>query len=211
MHVQARCPIEGVFSAALLARENLDHVPGAVQAKDLLAHTLTDQRVDLHSTFEEPLYVPESMQPSKSSSALSNPAPTPCARSTNTAHSRGWSFRPTSSKPSWERWRRLGSPLSPHAVQREDGSWLVDGMMPVDEFKDLLRTGPLPDEEQRVYQTVAGFVMLQLGRIPAPSDHVAWGEWRLEVVDMDGRRIDTLLVTPVPSSAADGKAEPEVA
>jgi putative hemolysin len=61
MHVQARCPIERVFSAALVARENLDHVPGAVQAKDLLAHTLTDQRVDLHSTLEEPFYVPESM------------------------------------------------------------------------------------------------------------------------------------------------------
>jgi Transporter associated domain len=86
-----------------------------------------------------------------------------------------------------------GEPAELSAVQREDDSWLVDGMMPIDEFKDLLRTGPLPDEAKRVYQTVAGFVMLQLGRIPAPSDH----------------RIDKLLVTPVPSSAPNGKAEPE--
>jgi hypothetical protein len=54
MHVQARCPIERVFSAALVARENLDHVPGVVWAKDLLAHTLPNQPVDLHSTLDVP-------------------------------------------------------------------------------------------------------------------------------------------------------------
>jgi putative hemolysin len=77
----------------------------------------------------------------------------------------------------------------------------------VDEFKDLLRTAPLPDEERRVYQAVAGFVMLQLGRIPAPSDRVDWRGSRFEAIDMGGRRIDKLLVTPVPSSAPNRKAE----
>jgi putative hemolysin len=81
-------------------------------------------------------------------------------------------------------------------------------MMPVHAFKGLLRTGPLPDEEGRVYQTVAGFVMLQLGRIPAPLDHGDWGGWRFEVVDMDDRRINKLLVTTAPSCAPNGRAEP---
>jgi putative hemolysin len=65
-----------------------------------------------------------------------------------------------------------GEPAEPPAIQREDGSWLVNGMMPVDAFKDLLRTGPLSDEESRAYQTVAGFVMRQLGPVPTPPDHV---------------------------------------
>jgi putative hemolysin len=58
---------------------------------------------------------------------------------------------------------------------------------------------------------MTGFVMRQLGRIHALSDRVDWGMWRLDVVDMDGRRIDTLLITPLPSCIANGKAEPEVA
>jgi putative hemolysin len=61
MHVQVRCPIERVFSAALVARENLNQVLGLMQAKNLLAHTITGQPVDLHSTLEIPLHVPESM------------------------------------------------------------------------------------------------------------------------------------------------------
>jgi len=92
-----------------------------------------------------------------------------------------------------------GEIAEPAAVRREDGSWLVDGMMSVDEFKDLLGTGPLPGEAEHVYQTLAGFIMFQLGHLPAPADHVDWDGWRFEVMDMDGRRIDKVLVPPVPS------------
>jgi len=88
-------------------------------------------------------------------------------------------------------------------VQREDGSWLQDGMLPVDEFKELFHLGRLPGEEQGVYQTLAGFVIMQLGRIPAVADHFQWGNWRIEVVDMDGNRVDKVLVQPViPNSAS---------
>ena len=103
-----------------------------------------------------------------------------------------------------------GEGAEPEAVRREDGSWLVDGMMPVDEFKDLLQIGPLPGEAEHVYQTVAGFILLQLGHLPAPADHVDWGGWRFEVVDMDGRRVDKVLVTPVGSSTAN-RADPGAA
>ena len=63
----------------------------------------------------------------------------------------------------------------PSAVQRADGSWLIDGMMPVDEFKDLCRTGPLPGEKEHLYRTVAGFVITQLGHIPTSAEHFDWG------------------------------------
>jgi putative hemolysin len=102
-----------------------------------------------------------------------------------------------------------GELAEPSVVQREDGSWLVDGMMPVDEFKDLFHTGPLPGEEEHLYQTLSGFIMMQLGRIPAPADHFEWSGWHFEVMDMDGLRVDKVLLSPVQSSAVDGNPDSE--
>ncbi|WP_353132954.1 hemolysin family protein [Limnohabitans sp.] len=81
------------------------------------------------------------------------------------------------------------------ATQREDGSWLVDGMMPVTEFKARLGIKELPDEDRGIYNTVAGLVMAISGELPAVADVVIFGEWRFEVVDLDGRRIDKLLIS----------------
>jgi putative hemolysin len=81
------------------------------------------------------------------------------------------------------------------AVQREDGSWLIDGLMPVSEFKARLSIKELPDEDRGIYNTVAGLVMAISGEVPTEADVVTFGEWRFEVVDLDGRRIDKLLVS----------------
>jgi putative hemolysin len=98
-------------------------------------------------------------------------------------------------------------PAEPAAVRREDGSWLVDGMLPADELKELLPIGALPGEETGVYQTVSGLVMHQLGRIPATGDQFPWGGFRFEVVDMDGHRVDKVLVTPLPPDATPEPAD----
>jgi putative hemolysin len=87
---------------------------------------------------------------------------------------------------------------APDAVKREDGSWLMDGGMVLDRFRYL--TGAqltFPDEESDAYHTLAGFILYQLGYIPKPGERLDWGGWLFEVVDMDGNRIDRLLVTPV--------------
>jgi len=96
-----------------------------------------------------------------------------------------------------------GSPGERMVVKREDGSFLVDGLYPIEEVQELLETGPLPDLEN--FHTLAGFVMLQLGRIPVTGDHFDWGRWRFEVVDMDRRRVDKVLLSPL---AAQGKEDP---
>jgi putative hemolysin len=96
-----------------------------------------------------------------------------------------------------------GEQFEPLAVQREDGSWLLDGMLSVDEFKELFDLGHLPGEDQGVYQTLAGFIIMQLGRIPVTSDHFEWEGLRIEVVDMDGNRVDKVLVTPARHAASD--------
>jgi len=80
------------------------------------------------------------------------------------------------------------------ATQAADGSWLVDGLMPVSEFKARLQIRELPDEDRGIYNTVAGLVMAISGHLPAVADRVECGDWLIEVVDLDGRRIDKLRV-----------------
>jgi putative hemolysin len=84
------------------------------------------------------------------------------------------------------------------AVQREDGSWLMDGLIPVTELKDRLDFKELPEEDRGRYNTLAGMVMLLLGRLPNTADHTEWEGWRFEVVDLDGKRVDKVLVTKLP-------------
>ncbi len=89
-------------------------------------------------------------------------------------------------------------------VAREDGSWLIDGSLPTDDLRELLHVDRLPGEEQHDFRTVAGMVMSALGHIPQVGEVFAWKGIRFEVVDLDGARIDKLLVTPaVRSDPAD--------
>ncbi len=83
-------------------------------------------------------------------------------------------------------------------VIRDDGSWLLDGVMPIEDFKTLFDVDGLPGEDRGKYQTVAGFVMAQLGRIPKEGDKIQWRGLVLEVVDMDGNRVDKVLVAKTP-------------
>ncbi len=81
------------------------------------------------------------------------------------------------------------------ATQREDGSWLLDGLIPIPELKDRLELDELPEEDRDRYNTLSGMVMLLLGRVPTTGDRTDWGGWRFEVVDMDEQRIDKVLAT----------------
>jgi putative hemolysin len=83
----------------------------------------------------------------------------------------------------------------PLIVQREDGSWLIDGMMPIDKFTDLFELDGLLDEAKGNFHTVGGFVMQHIGRVPSAADWFEWENLRIEVVDMDKNRVDKLLVS----------------
>ncbi|ABM34317.1 hemolysin family protein [Paracidovorax citrulli] len=90
-------------------------------------------------------------------------------------------------------------PETSWAVQREDGSWLLDGHIPVPELKDRLGLDTVPEEERGRYHTLSGMVMLLTGKLPKVTDTVQWEEWQFEVVDMDGKTIDKVLASPLPS------------
>lgn len=91
-------------------------------------------------------------------------------------------FHPRDPKTSW-------------AVQREDGSWLLDGHIPVPELKDRLALDTVPEEDRGRYHTLSGMIMLLTGKLPKVAETVMWEGWKLEIVDMDGRTIDKVLAT----------------
>ncbi|MFU0842892.1 MAG: HlyC/CorC family transporter [Burkholderia sp.] len=99
------------------------------------------------------------------------------------------------------------SPEETMVRKREDGSVLLDGIISVPELKDALGLKTVPDEEEARYNTLAGMMMLLLGRVPKDGDIAEWEGWRLEVVDMDGRRIDKVLAVRVKKAAAPAPAD----
>jgi putative hemolysin len=84
-------------------------------------------------------------------------------------------------------------PETSWAVQREDGSWLLDGHIPVPELKDRLKLSSVPEEERGRYHTLSGMMMLLTGRLPKVADTIEWQDWKFEIVDMDGKTIDKVL------------------
>jgi putative hemolysin len=100
----------------------------------------------------------------------------------------------------------------PEAKRLEDGSWLVEATLPVGEFKTTLGlTAALPHEDEAAYQTLGGFVVTHLGRIPEAGDAFEWGGWRFEVTEMDRRRVDKVLVKPVSAAGQDEAGEERAA
>jgi putative hemolysin len=94
-------------------------------------------------------------------------------------------FRPTGIEESW-------------AVQRADGSWLLDGALTIEDLQERLGIGALPEDARGRFQTLGGLILYVLGHIPRAGESTEWQQWRLEVVDMDGKRIDKVLATRLP-------------
>jgi putative hemolysin len=178
-----------------VVRENLDNVVGLVYARDLLARTLECEEFDLPSAVRPALFVPENapvlsllerFRESKSHAALV------------IDEYGGFNGLVTVNDVLDAIVGDLPLPeegADPKVVQREDGSWLVDGLLSVDELRELLGLKELPGGAETLYRTVGGLVLASLGRIPVTGDQFGWEQWHFEVVDMDGFRVDTVLVS----------------
>lgn len=88
-------------------------------------------------------------------------------------------------------------------TRRDNGSWLLDGLIPIPELKDRLDLKNVPEEDRGRYHTLSGLVMWLAGRLPQTGGVFAWESWRLAVVDLDGMRIDKVLASPVVPEQAD--------
>ncbi len=192
-----------------VCRDGLDSVIGMVEAKDILACVLGDEPLALAKWVKPVLYIPEHALALKALESFKQNRQHAALAVDEYGVVQGLitvydileaivGDIPTADEVE-----------EPMAVQRKDGSWLLDGLLPIDRFKELFGLAELPEEG--AYETLSGFVMAQLGRIPAPADLLEWQGVRLEIVDMDGNRIDKVLATRRPEAESAPGRSPEAA
>jgi putative hemolysin len=190
--------LESHYSIFPVAQGNLDNVTGILVARELLACQLTHKPLELKTILKPPLFVPESTPALKALELLRTSRNHIALVIDEYGGFQGIVTLYDILEAIVGDVPSAGEPVEPQAVQREDGSWLFDGMLQIDEFKEILGLDDLPDEDRAGYQTLGGFVMAQLGNIPNAGQHFDWDGWRCEVVDMDGRRVDKVLVYNLP-------------
>ena len=192
-----------------VCRGGLDDVIGFVHTKQLLAQSLRGLSIDFSQNLQEVLYVPETLTGMELLENIRNSNTQIALVLDEYGEVQGLitlqdlleaitgEFASPGDENSW-------------ALQREDGSWLLDGLIPIPELKDRLGLRTVPEEEKARYQALSGMLMLVLGRMPQTGDAIVWEDWKLEVVDMDGKRIDKVLASPVSAEpAADESATAE--
>ncbi|MCI0695729.1 hemolysin family protein [candidate division KSB1 bacterium] len=175
---------------------SLDHILGIIKVKDLLAPILAGQSFDLKTLAHQPLYVPESMRAFKVLELFKQTRTHIALVIDEYGSIQGLITLNDILEAIVGDIPSSDAPSAPMIVRREDGSWLIDGALPVEEFKKNFQLAELPNEEMGEYQTLGGFVMMHMERIPSPTEHFEWGGLRFEVMDMDGHRVDKVLVMP---------------
>src|SRR6266702_81104 len=193
--------ISQVISASTFSRfpvcdGSLDNVLGMVHVKDLFQQCINGQPLDVKAVLQEPVYVLESASTLKVLEIFKQTGTQAALVIQEYGDIEGLITLNDILEAIVGDISSRDDTDHPQAVEREDGSWLLDGMLPIDELKDILHIRALPEEARGAYNTLAGFVLLNLGHIPREGEHFEWDRFRFEVMDMDGRRIDKVLVRP---------------
>ncbi len=187
-----------------VATDELDNVHGILLAKDLLSHSLNGTQPDLVNLLQPALFVPDSMSSLKALDLLKEAGAHAALVIDEFSGVLGMVTLYDVLKAIVGTIPTAGEDLEIQAIQRDDGSWLLDGLLPIDEVKEVLGIDLLPDEDRVGYQTLGGFVMTVLNSIPQTGQSFEILNMRFEVVDMDGRRVDKVLVFPLQSETSDG-------
>lgn len=175
---------------------SLDAIVGIVKARDLLVPSLNGEPIVLKNLLRPAFFVPETMFASKALEILKEKGTDILLVIDEFGALQGL----LTMNDILEEIVGEMELDEPQATQRQDGSWLLDGMLEVDEFKEIFDLPALPQEDE--YETLSGFVMASLGRVPQPTDRFEWNDLKFEVMDMDGRRVDKVLVTTLPQRSA---------
>lgn len=187
------------FSRFPVRDGSLENVVGVVRSRDLLLTNLAGEKVNLRHNLHPAIYIPESAQASQALEMFKDGKAELMLVVDEFGAVQGLI---TLNDILSEIVEGIGTD-EPVATQRQDGSWLLDGMLTVDDFKEIFNLRDLPEETD--YETLGGFIMFSLGRIPQASDRFEWNGLQFEVMDMDGRRVDKVLVTTLPGKTIAGK------
>jgi putative hemolysin len=183
---------ENEVSRFPVRQDTLDVILGIVKARDLLLASLSGEEIKLKQLLKPAFYIPETMSAARALEVLKEKGTEMLLVIDEFGGLQGL----LTVNDIIEEIVGQIELEEPQATQRQDGSWLLDGMLEVDEFKEIFSLPTLPHEDE--YETLSGFVMLSLGRVPQTADQFEWHELRFEVIDMDGRRVDKVLVTTLP-------------
>ncbi len=204
------------YSRIPVARGNLDEVIGVVYVKDLVGVDVNAESFDIEKFAKPALFIPENMAALKALELFQNSGMHNALVIDEYGGLQGIVTLYDVLEAIVGDIPQNSEDKEQMAVQREDGSWLFDGMIVIDQLKDILDIHELPDEEAAGFQTLSGFIMNQLGAIPKTGQNFVWDRFRFEVVDMDGRRVDRVLVSAVPQeedsqkATEDGAESPQV-
>jgi len=174
---------------------SLDNVVGVAQAKDLLASFLSGKTVNSQASMQQPAFVPRGMPALQVLNHIKQSGSHIVLVVDEYGGIEGLLTHHDILEAIAGDMPLGKTPAEPKAVQRKDGSWLLDGMLSIDEFKEIFHLDNLPGEKKDTFQTLGGFIFTQMGRVPSASEQFEWNGLRFEVVDMDGKRIDKVLLS----------------
>lgn len=184
---------ESPFERIIVCRGGLDHIVGILRTSDLLKPALKGAPLAIEKALRPPLNVPESVTTTQ---LLENFRTARMQIALIIDEYGELEGLVTITDVLTAIVGELPTPGEQDIAQREDGSWLIDGSVSIERVKSELEIeADLPGEEENAFNTLAGFVIHMLGRIPAATEHFEWGGLRFEVIDMDKNRIDKVLVT----------------
>lgn len=190
--------IDSIYTILPVAEGDLDHIQGVVQAKDLLARCLRGDPLELRAALTLPQFVPESKPALKVLDLFRRTHMNVALVIDEFGGLQGMVTLIDILEAIVGDLPGLGEESEPEAMKRADGSWLLDGLLPIDELMDLLKLTSLPVESRNQFQTLGGLMMASLGRIPEKGDHFEWHGLRFEVLEMDGFRVDKVMVRSLP-------------
>ncbi|MFN6517574.1 MAG: hemolysin family protein [Nostoc sp. CreGUA01] len=188
--------VDSAYSRYPVCQGGLDNVLGVIPVTDLLARSFRSEPLDLTVGLRQPVFVPESTRGLKVLELFKQTITHMALVVDEYGVIQGLVTLNDIMSEIVGDVPSMDGQDEPQAVQREDGSWLLDGMLPVEEFLELFGMEEWESDERGSYQTLGGFVITHLGRIPAAADHFEWEGMRIEVMDMDGNRVDKVLVVP---------------
>jgi putative hemolysin len=177
-----------------VAENSLNNLLGTVSAKDLVPQLLNKHTYDLKALLQPPLFIPETMLALRALDKLKQKGAKVAFVVNEYGSIEGMVTPDDFMEDIVGDLEPVTGPASASAFRRPDGSWLMDGLLHIDELKEVLEIKALPDENQDYYQTLGGFIIHRMNRIPPAGDWLDWNGYRFEVVDMDGPRVDKVLV-----------------